>query len=291
MARLCSAVTLSLLLTVGVANAATINAGPTTGYLGAVSYADSLKTWWHDGGAPTGTTPNDSIDIFPDKNHDVSSFTMTVASPALQSSYARQLSSTDLYGWQSAPPSYGAIYGNFELGDTEDYTADPQFPAATIGRPLWFYGDGPSGLVFKDVKDEMLVQFFSSDKNDGFIEVLVDNVLTGRLDTWCQGWWYLQVKDMSPATGPHTVELRTSYDFLNGHGNPSDHVNTLDLNPTSENWLHKMPGDAGYPIPDDFHIFLVDYNPVEIPEPATLSLVALGGLMTAGYIRRKRSRA
>lgn len=281
-----------LLLTAGVASATSIVANPATGYSPPISYLASQDTWWHDGGAPTGTTPNDSTDVFPDKNHDVASFTTVVASLALQNSYARQLTAADLFGWVSAPPSYGAIFGNVELGDPENYTTatDHYFPPETAGQPLWVYGDSQSGIVFKDVKDEMLVQFFSDDKNDGFVEVLVDNALIGSFDSWCQGWWYLQVTGMDPATGPHTVELRTSYDFANGHANGSGHVNTLDLNPTSENWLHKMPGDPGYPIPDDFHLFFVDYNNfVVAPEPATMSLMALGLAAGGWWMRRRRN--
>lgn len=261
------------------------------GDLGYVDFAGSAATWWHDGGPPLGpTTPNDTIEVPPDKNHDVGQFTETVASPALVSTYMRHIDAVDMIATLGAAP-WGEAFGEYSLGDFQDLSGatDHYFPPETTGTPLHFLGEnGPSGVRFFDVKDEMLVQFFSSDKNDGWIEVVVNDEVIARYDTWTEGWWYFRLYDLDPDVAD-TVELRTRFDNSAGTSIPSLHLNTLDLNPNSQNWDHLLPGDEGYPSPDDFHIFFVAYNHV-VPEPATLTLLGIG-VSGLAYCKKRRMRA
>jgi len=259
---------------------------------GYVGYLPSLDTWWHDGGPPLGpTTPDDSVDVFPDKNHDVGQFTETVARPSLVNSYARKLGPDELVSMLPTV-AWGDIFGDYWMGEYLDLTGatDHYFPPGTAGKPLHFVGDNQaSGVRFYDVKDEMLVQFFSSDKNDGWIEIVLNGTVIMRYDTWCEGWWYFRLYDLDPNVADN-VELRTWWDDVNDNGSiPSIHINTLDLNPNSENWAHLLPTDEGYPWPDDFHIFYIAYNPVQIPEPTTMTLVAVG-LGGAVYWKRRKGR-
>ena len=258
--------------------------------LGSAPYAGSYATWWHDGGAPIAGLPNDTVDVYPDKNHHVGQFTETVLDNASRDSYMRVLQAEQLVSVLPGA-SYGDIFGQYTLGEFQDLSAatDHYFPPETTGRPVHFHGeDGQSGVAFYDVADEMVVQFFSSDKNDGYIEILVNDSVVGRLDTWCQGWWYFKLSDMNPEVADNVV-LRTWFNFDNNASYPSPHINTLDLNSNSQNWLHRMPGDADYPTPDDFHIFFVAYDYVGVPEPATFALVA-SGIAAIGWLRRRRRR-
>jgi len=256
----------------------------------------SYTTWWHDGGAPYGplnSQANDDCNVFPDKNHDVSSWNDVVAPPAKVNSYMRRLDSTAMPTILSSV-SWGSIFGEYKMGAYQDLRGAPDhfFPEGTQGTPLHILGNNmASGVVFYDVKDEMLVQFFSSDKNDGYVEVLVNGTSVDNIDTWCQGWWYFVLSGLGP-TAPNTVMLRTRYDTVRHTSTESPHINTLDLDNGSENWLHRVPGDAGYPKPDDFHLFYIAYNFVELPEPATLTLLGVGlaGSACLRYVRRRRVR-
>lgn len=247
-----------------------------------VDYAGSANTWWHSGPAAGDFNPNV-------KNHQVGQFTETVAPASLVSSYMRELDAAELVAVLPTV-SYGDIFGSYILGEYQDLSGatDHYFPPETAGTPLHIKGNtGPSGLAFYDVADNMLVQFLSSDKNDGWIEIVVNDNVIQRLDTWCQGWWYFTLSGLDPEVAD-TVELRTYWDPGDNTSIPSPHINTLDLNSSSENWWHRMPGDADYPLPDDFHIFFVAYN--HIPEPATFVLVGTG-LMVGAWLRRRRRRA
>jgi hypothetical protein len=256
----------------------------------------SYRTWWHDGGAPYGhlnSEANDDYDNKPDKNHDVSSWNDIVAPPAKVNSYMRRLDSTAIPGILKSA-SWGAIFGDYENGAYQDLRGAPDhtFPEGTQGTPLHFHGENQaSGVVFYDVKDEMLVQFFSCDKNDGYMEVLVNGVSVDNIDTWCQGWWYFVLSGLGP-TAPNTVMLRTRYDPIGHTSIESPHINTLDLDNLSQNWLHRLPGDVDYPKPDDFHIFYIAYNYVQVPEPATLTLLGVGlaGSAWLRHVRRRRMR-
>jgi hypothetical protein len=269
----------------------------------------SYATWWHDGGAPypPGTLNSDANDdppnVYPDKNHNVSSWNDVIAPPDQVNSYMRRLDSFNIPTIMSTAP-YGSIFGDYVIGEYQP-VLDPDpppnghiFPEGTQGRPLDFQGDnGLSGLTFTDVKDEMLVQFFSCDKNDGYINVIVNGVSVANIDTWCQGWWYFVLSGLG-STAPNTVTLETRYNFETQTSIPSPHINTLDLNTSSQNWQHYLPTLPGggpnplYPNPDDFHIFYIAYNYVETPEPATLTLLGLGlaGSAWLRYAKRRRTK-
>jgi hypothetical protein len=269
-----------------------------------VAPTGSYLTWWHDGGAPylpgnLTTDANDDFNYFPDKNHDVTSWNQQIAPPSLISSYTRVLDNAQVI--VSSP--YAHLFGDYSIGGYQDLRSatDHVFPDGTQGAPLEFHGDNGngsalfnhvSGVTFDDVKDSMLVAFFSSDKNDGFINVMVNGVSIDNIDTWCQGWWYFTLSGMD-ATAPNKVTLETRYNYDNSSIIPSPHINTLDLDNTSDNWKHILPGQEGYPYPDDFHIFYIAYNPTSnVPEPVTLTLFGLGvaGSAWLRYAKRRRAK-
>ena len=250
-----------------------------------VDLAGSYNTWWHSGPAAGDYVPNV-------KNHQVGQFTETVAPTALVNSYGRKLTAEEINALGTTPVPYADIFGTYSLGPYQDLSGatDHYFPPETAGKPIDFIGTHEaSGVRFTDVADEMLVQFLSSDKNDGWIEVVVNDCVVMRLDTWCQGWWYFKLSGLDAETAD-TVELRTYWDETENISIPSPHINTLDLKSTSENWMHMLPGDEGYPLPDDFHIFFIAYNPVEVPEPATLVLLG-AGVVAGAWMRRRKRRA
>ena len=254
---------------------------------GYVDYIGSQSTWWNSGPAGAGYQ---EIDF---KNQDAPQFTTTVASPSLVSTYTTDLTSADINSFKTTPMPYANLFGNYYKGDVLDMTAatDYVFPSATAGTPFDFQGTpGPSGIRFTDVKDSMLVQFFSDDKNDGYVNIAVNGVPLINLDTWEQGWWYFVLSGLGP--GPNTVTLSTLWNSDNNSSIPSPHINTVDLNSTSDNWLHRLPGDPGYPNPDDFHVFFIAYDPVSTPEPATLMLFGLGlaGSACLRYMKRRRTK-
>lgn len=258
---------------------------------GGVPPTGSYMTWWHDGGPPHGgTIANDDCNVFPDKNHDVSSWADVIVPTSVVNSYMRRLDSTAIPG-TLASASYGDLFGDWVMGDYQDLRSatDHVFPEGTQGTPLHIVGDNQmSGVVFYDVKDALLAQFFSCDKNDGYMEVVLNGVVIDRIDTWTQGWWYFELTGLNPNVAD-TVMLRTYFDNGAGTSIPSAHINTLDLNAGSENWLHRLPGNAGYPNPDDFHIFYIAYNYIEVPEPATIMLLGTG-LAAGAWLRRRRRR-
>lgn len=226
----------------------------------------NIDTFWWD-------------DIYPNKNHNVASWTGDVLTDF--SAYGSGKLEAESIALGLAPGV--SIVGDYELGVfqagfTEDgYT----YPG---GTPVYFQGGTPgSGLVFSNVKDRLAVQFFSSDKNDGYVELWVNGEFVTRYDSWCQGWWWLEVTNLNPEAAD-VVELRTSV-----QGGP--HLNTLNLNASSENWMRVRPGQTGYPQPDDFHVDYVAYTPFElVPEPGSLLLV-LSGSAILGWARRRRAQS
>ena len=76
-----------------------------------------------------------------------------------------------------------------------------------FGQTVWLLGDGGSvWATFSQPSTDVVIQFASSDSNDGPADVYVDGILmVDGVDTWNQGNWYIEVYDLPDVV--HTVKV------------------------------------------------------------------------------------